>query len=112
MKIVNPILSSNTITYISRFDVTSGATSATTITLYDAVTKLTTDVTTACTYTVLDGYTSIDIPSSGYTFIEGRLIKMEIENDAMDLVLYRADILPTTQPTETYKLTTNKYEYK
>ena len=107
MKMINPSGSTSattySITYIPRFY----GTGSTTLDLYDPMTTLT---------TTLSGLTSsvdgVDVLSfSGYTFFEDKKIKLTIKDSNIGVV-FRGEILPTTQPTDTYKLTTNIYEHK
>ncbi len=111
MKIINPTSISNILTYISRFNVVSADTS-TRCTIYNPQDRSYTDITSGCTFSGDAGFSYINIPQSAYTFTENAKVKITVENNISNEVLFIGDLLPTTQPTSSYKLTTNKYEYK
>jgi hypothetical protein len=112
MKIVNPSLPQNNIYYISRFNIDSTATTANTVTIYNPQDKSYTDITSGITMSGYGGISYITIPQSAYTFIEDAKVKITISNNIIQNTLFIGDILPTTQPTSSYKSSTNKYEYK
>lgn len=109
MKIIDPNLPTNKIFFISRFEAVTSATTGTTVSIYNPNNKTNTDITSGITFGGLAGISHIEIPQSAYTFVEDVKVKITVANEE---ILFMGDILPTSQPNDTYKLTTNKYEYR